>query len=251
MDNNKYGAKLDSCYPYDETPKYLLDKGYKKFPDINKNDWNTGNYYVLESVKKLCPNGCIQEKTRGKIKKYICQKEDTLRQNFQLKIEAPINTDMYQNLTTKESYDVPAIKNNQSIMKHIIYLRKKPIIASIMVTTEYIKFFENKNNEYFSPQEKLDSEKIFQHAVVIVGWSLKDKLEYWIIRDTNFPNKFLKVAFSGYSNKDYWVGLDIKWDDMKNSNISYSVKGDYGQNTLNNYLNEGVFKQTNIIHNEL
>ncbi len=262
MDDNKVGTKLDSCFPYDETLNFLLEDGYKKyqalsqkdnkkFPNINKNDWNTGNYYVLENIKNLCKNGCIKEKKINRNKKNICKTENSLRQNFELKIERPINIDMYPNLITKKSYTKDAIKNNQNLMKTLIFSLKKPIIASIFATEEYQNFFINENNEYFSPQKKLEYQDFFGHAVVILGWTLKDGLEYWIIRDTNFPDRFLNVSFSKYNNKDYWIGLDIKWDEYKNTNMSYFVKGDYGKNILNDYLNEGIFRKANISHDEL
>lgn len=253
LKDKNIGVKLDKCFPTDSTISYLLDNGYEKYknkqskqknnPPLTKKEWDTGDYYVLENINNICANGCL-----GKDKN--CIKQNNLLQNFGIKISDIIDVHNYSISDKKETYTRIMIKNIQNNMKNMLFNHKKPIFSTIRFTEECIKFFTSGKN-YLSPSIRLTEQKSYDHGVVILGWEKKDSKDYWIVRDSNFSDRFLKIEFSKNNNKDYWIGLDIKWE-VKSVGTLFSliIEGDFGGNTLNEYLDEKILEkvESNIYH---
>ncbi len=253
MHENKIGSKLDTCFPYEKTIEYSFEKGYEKYKTTTKNpikksEWKekAPSSYILENINNICPN-CINEKI--KCSSHITNLD--LKKKFQLDIKSiALEPNKQYKIKNKELYTQDIINNIHNTMKFFIMEMKLSIISSIIVTTEYFDFFKDTNNEYFSPQIKLkDNKDKLSHSVVILGWTNYNKKYYWIIRDTNFPNRFLKIEFSQFNNKDYWLSLDIKFDE--HTYQSFIVSGNYGKYDLNDYLSKGIFNEVNKFHNEL
>lgn len=248
----KKGLKLDRCFPYDSTYFYLLQNSYDKYkkmsnlnnikyPEISEDEWFKGKYYEPENINNLCSNGCINKKEKciipNNVKKHIFE--------VQIKDYKPIGL----NFKKLNDYTNEDIKKIQNFIKNELFNQRRPIATTIMYTQELINFFKNyekTKNNYFIPKIKIKNQKYFSHVVVILGWENKDRKEYWIVRDTNFPNIFLKIEFSNFNNKEYWLDIDVHSDESGTINISYDTVGYYGNSNLHEYLSQGFFKKLEI-----
>ncbi len=231
LERNNYGLKLSQCLNEKEVLGYLYNTEKGNF--ISKDDLKTN--YIAKDINTIC-EGCLS--------KNECIKKDDLIQNFNITIK---KYTLYQYMKmNKTHYTKNDIKNIQNMIKSVIF-DNKPIASSIIVTYEYGTFFQNKTSEYFIPTIDTDKNIAFEHAIVILGWENKNGKEYWIIRDTNFPDRFLKIAFSTFSDKNKWLFLDIKWGDnlKRNSIMSFDVKGNYGNKKFSDYIEQNIFEKVN------
>jgi hypothetical protein len=122
------------------------------------------------------------------------------------------------------------IINIQNMIKNIIFNFRKPIISTIKQTYDYASYFyHNKKAEYYIP--KNSKRLIGLHSIIILGWENYKGIEYWICRDTIFSDRFIKIAFSNYNNKNNWIGPDISptdglfYVDIKDFDLEPFLKG--------------------------
>ncbi len=143
----------------------------------------------------------------------------------------------------KISYTDDKIKNIQSLLKAFIICHKVAH-TSMIVTDQYTK--ERKQENIFEQKEEFDFEESVEnkryHSVVILGWGYDEVSEryFWYIRDTNM-DFFKKIAFSRYDNKNYWIGIDIQWSDLKLD--IFSLESSINDEDYELLLKNGIFQK--------
>lgn len=196
----KYPIRTEECFPKIDTIKYMTKE---KDLDKSKN-------IPLKNLNDICKN-CIQ-KVNNKISCKNTNENLKLLYSLEFYIKNKKNID-YE-LKKRSEYTSNDIINIHNMIKNIIFNVRKPILSTIRQTYDYTSYFYyNKKNEYYIPK---NSERLIGlHSIIILGWETYKGIEYWICRDTIFSDRFVKIAFSNYDNKNNWIGPDIFSTDIQ------------------------------------
>ena len=210
---NSYYIALERCYGGKTTYSIVLNEfidngGYVNLFDFRKD--------VLETIltPELFPNcceNCLDTDREYKSPKYFCSTtSECIDEPDKFKIELTDDVLFFYRGCYKNSMSKAIIKFTQNTIKNM--LCSGPINSiSFTVTKEYITYCQRQVNnttvEVF--HAKIINAQKNNHAIEILGWGSESNVEFWYIKDSNFPSFFLKIAFTTMGNRRGSIGPDL------------------------------------------
>ena len=180
--------------------EFIHNKGDMKEFDFEKNASQT--ILTSELFFECCENCLDIDHTKHTISSCSTTKSGCTDKDepiYKFKIDLDRSVIIYHNSIFSLLIDEKKIKNTQNIMKNM--LCSGPINSQFTVTEEYITYCRRQVNnttvELFCPLPTINHTEP-NHSIEILGWGSESNVEFWYIKDSNFPSFFFKNCF--YNN---------------------------------------------------
>lgn len=231
-------------------------KETQEYYDTNdKKTFSTSWIYGNRTSEQYQGEGMYIEEALNNLKKYGAVHESELPDNVDYDDSVNLIKDRKIELLKKaESHKINnyAITSSSYDIKSALYNDKSPVVIGIVV---YESFY-NINNTGIAPVPNVRKEKEYGgHAVVIIGWTVIDKKEYWVVQNSWGENWGDNGIFYIGINDDFpiyeqWCSVDCINNDIQFTDVDTWAKTDINRCVragLVNGYGDGLFKPENYI----
>jgi C1A family cysteine protease len=252
ISENKIGAKLENCWPFQVIGKSGLYGGPKLSDGSNMIAPSSLN---TQSLSNCCYNCCgnqVQDLSNTLL--YFKPENDTSG-NFNIKYFGSNIDSTNGKDYTQEDVD-RIIKEIQ-----IEILTNGPVTTSFMVYDDFMTYWtkDAPSGKIYNRNPSSSNNINGGHAVVITGWGESNGQKYWEVRNSwgnTGDEGYCKVAFSKIENKDYWIAIDVPIFDGNQyvGGVVSFIPDNINMPTNNNLLVKSSFgnllqKSRSLLHN--